>query len=154
MDAPASLQTGEMALLFDGGKRGNSKPLTKPWSQSTDIEQIADDDEEDSTENRSIYQWMALAIKSHKSVMGRRLGGKSRGPGIVPQSDTMRLIGAGHLVVDLPERSRGIYPGSDKGTIIGDVELLRFRLIRLQLVRTRRGSMVQRIATGLETKMR
>ena len=133
--APAGLRSGEVAVLLDGGRRGNSNKLLAPWREGTkkdktmeakadDDEEGDDDDQEDavgddgeevqllgfnSTILNLIYNEQSLATRRKKLRVST---------GCIHQSEWVHMIS--HAKVCLPERARKNYPGTTSGdTIFG-----------------------------------
>ena len=123
---PGTSHPGELVLVLDGGKWGNMKILTKPWSSADlDAEAVAEEDDIGSSHtSKSTCHRVIQVLKSQKSVMGRRPFGKARGPALVQQIENLHLIGPASLLGELPEREWGDYVGTHFGTAIGPVDLL------------------------------
>ncbi|CAK0810639.1 unnamed protein product [Prorocentrum cordatum] len=126
------LRSGEVAILLDGGRSGNSNKLIAPWREGTskDMKKQDDDDEdeedkeddpddEDGTEVLTFTPSVINIVYSEASIANRRKKLRSCTGGL-HQSDCAHMLS--HTKVPLPERSRKHYPGSTSGDTIMGVE--------------------------------
>ena len=128
--AAPGLRSGEVAILLDGGRRGNATKLVAPWREGTskDKKKPDDDDEEDDdkeeeadeesgTEVLNFSQSVINVIYSEASIASRRKKLRSVTGGI-HQSEWAHMLA--HSKICLPERSRKHYAGTTSGdTIMG-----------------------------------
>ena len=116
----ATLNPGEIALLIDGGKSGNKRPLLKPWRPQDNDEDDADMDDE-AAPAASFKTRQVSLIKNEASVRARRGRAGARGAGSIPQHETMHICGTD---MSLPEQSWGNgYEGTNKGTAIATIKV-------------------------------
>ena len=120
-DKDPTLNAGEIALLIDGGKSGNKRPLLKPWRpQAGDDDDDADMDDE-AAPAASFKTRQVSLIKNEASVRARRVRAVARGAGSIPQHETMHICGKD---MSLPEQSWGNgYDGTNKGTAIATIKV-------------------------------
>ena len=114
-----TLNPGEIALLIDGGKAGNKRPLLKPWRpQAGEDDDDADLDDEAAPAASFKTRQISL-IKNEASVRARRVRAVARGAGSIPQHETMHICGTD---MALPEQSWGEgFEGTNKGTAIATI---------------------------------
>ena len=125
----ASLGPGEMAMIFDGGKRGLVSKLISPWKPKKDKSHNNDadaedgngddDDEEPATKNVTTIVPSLLNIGyDGDSVAARRK--VVRGTLSLKQMEGANILS--HNKISLPEKGWGHYPGTNQGdTLLGVV---------------------------------
>ena len=114
------LRPGEVAVVLDGGRRGNANKLQAPWREGTrkDGKKKDDDNEEDPTddedEDKPNFAVSNInLVYTESSVQARRQ--KSRGcVASAHQSETAIMMTS--TKISIPERSRKRWPGSTSGT--------------------------------------
>ncbi|CAK0824600.1 unnamed protein product [Prorocentrum cordatum] len=125
------LRSGEVAILLDGGRSGNSNKLIAPWREGTskdkkkqddddeDEEDKEDDpDDQDGTEVLTFTSSVINIVYSEAGIANRRKKLRSCTGGL-HQAECAHMLS--HTKVPLPERSRKHYPGSTPGdTIMGN----------------------------------
>ena len=134
----ACLQAGEVGVLLDGGRKGNTPRLLAPWREGTtkdkknkgksgqeedeeddDDEGAAEDvDEEDSQKPGFVPSTLQIVL-TEQSLAARRK--YVRGTASIKQMVNATVVS--HKKVCLPERPRRHYPGTNSGDVITGVEL-------------------------------
>ena len=135
-DAPAALRAGEVAVVVDGGRRGNTSRLLAPWKECTakegkkkctgdDGEDEAADEEEDDDVDEDAPQKpgfvpsvLQLAYTEESLSARRKL---VRGTGSIKQIEWAHVIA--HAKICLPSRPRKSYSGSSSGDLIQGIVL-------------------------------
>ncbi|CAK0830711.1 unnamed protein product [Prorocentrum cordatum] len=120
------LRPGEVAVVLDGGRRGNANKLQAPWREGTrkDGKKKEDDDEEDPVDDEDEEKPNFTVsninlIYTESSLQARRQ--KARGcMGSVQQSETAIMMS--NNKISIPERSRKHWPGSTSGDTIYGIE--------------------------------
>ena len=127
------LQTGDLALILDGGRPGNKNKLLAPWKEGTNKEGSAkknqkDDDEDeqdedmDEEDDKPTLSCDTLSIAyTEESLAARKT--RVRGTGTVKQLETCHVLAPKKL--QLPSRARRHYDGSSTGDMIYGVPLPR-----------------------------
>ena len=114
-----SLNAGEIALLIDGGKTGNKRPLLKPWRPIAGDEEDDADMDDEAAPSSAFKTRQVNLIKNEASVRARRVRAVARGAGSIPQLETMHICGTD---MALPEQSWGEgFEGTNKGTAIAPI---------------------------------
>ncbi len=126
-----ALQAGELALLIDGGRKGNANRLLAPWREGTNKEGKKgggndDDDEEELDEEDDaadkkpgfVPSMLNLAL-TETSLAARRT--RVRGTLSIKQLETAHIVS--NARVCLPERPRINYDGTNRGNLISNIEL-------------------------------
>ena len=128
---PQPLQTlavGELALLFDGGRRGNASRLINPWkgpggkkgSTKDNDEDVDEDDNDDEAAARSdIVPNLLQLVFSADSLAARKK--IVRGTLSLKQIEWCHIIS--HSRISLPERAWKHYPGTNCGDTLVGVKL-------------------------------
>ena len=126
--ATGHLQSGEVAILLDGGRKGNANKLLSPWRVGTSKEYKSkkdkdedgaaeEDDDEDAEDNDKpgfVSSSLSL-IYTEESIKARKQ--KPRGStGAIHQTECALMLA--HCRVSLPERARKHFPGSTSGDTI------------------------------------
>ena len=129
-----TLQSGEVGILIDGGRKGNAARLLAPWKEGTskerkskkeDDEAEVDDDNEDdnSGDDRDslpgfVPSLLQIAITEASLAARRKF---VRGTASIRQLQNAHVVS--HRKVCLPERPRINYPGTNSGDLIQGVDL-------------------------------
>jgi hypothetical protein len=126
--SPATLRSGEVAVLLDGGRHGNAAKLLAPWREGTlkDVKKdedgdeaeaaILDGDDDDVDDSKPGFVTNTLnIIYTEESIQARRRKARS-GTASVHQTEWAHMLS--HARVSLPERRRKNYPGSTSGDTI------------------------------------
>lgn len=121
----ATLGAGEMALVFDGGKRGNLSRLVNPWKgpggkkNKEEDEAEDDDDADDDGQKQSTETSLLQLVFSAESLAMRKK--------IVRGTLSLKQIEWCHIItssrVSLPERSWKNFPGTNCGDTLMGVQL-------------------------------
>ena len=128
-ESVSKLASGEIAILFDGGKKGNASRLIAPWkgtkkSKDTSADPVDDnvdddDDEECGPAKSTVPSALHLVISS-ESLMARKK--KVRGSTLsLKQLESAHVVA--HTKISLPERSWKFYPGTNQGDSLVGVNL-------------------------------
>ncbi|CAK0851057.1 unnamed protein product, partial [Prorocentrum cordatum] len=113
------LNPGEIALLIDGGKSGNKRPLLKPWRPVAGDEDEDADMDDEAAPTAAFKTRQVNLIKNEASVRARRVRAVARGAGSIPQLEAMHICGTD---MSLPEQSWGEgFEGTNKGTAIAPI---------------------------------
>ena len=129
-ESVSKLASGEIAILFDGGKKGNASRLIAPWkgtkkSKDTSADPVDDnvdddDDEEGGHAAKSTVPSMLHLMISSESLMARKK--KVRGSTLsLKQLESAHVVA--HTKISLPERSWKFYPGTNQGDSLVGVNL-------------------------------
>jgi hypothetical protein len=129
-DSASRLASGEIAILFDGGKKGIASRLIAPWkgtkkSKDTSADPVDDnvdddDDEEGGHAAKSTVPSMLHLMISSESLMARKK--KVRGSTLsLKQLESAHVVA--HTKISLPERSWKFYPGTNQGDSLLGVNL-------------------------------
>ena len=125
--APLSLATGELAIILDGGKRGNAARLLAPWrgatpkgSKQKDEDDVDDEDEEETAAKQGIVPSLMQLVFSSASLVARkklaRLGTLS-----LKQVEWAHI--AANSRISLPERAWKHHPGTNCGDALVGIDL-------------------------------
>ena len=128
--ATAGLRSGEVAILLDGGRKGNINKLLAPWREGTskdkrkhddddedDDDKEDDPDDSDGTDRLGFTASVINIIYSEDSIARRRKKLRCTTGGI-QQSEWAHMLA--HSKICLPERVRKHYAGTTSGdTIMG-----------------------------------
>ena len=134
----ATLQPGEVAVLLDGGKKGNINKLLAPWKEGTRKEKkkvgeteagggdedlaasAGEEEQEDEDDGHPDLVSEVLQIAyTEESLNARRK--KTRGTCSLKQVELAHVLSSKRL--SLPSRPRKHYPGSSTGDLIQGVAL-------------------------------
>ncbi|CAK0864940.1 unnamed protein product, partial [Prorocentrum cordatum] len=122
------IRNGEVAIIMDGGRKGNSNKLIAPWKENTSKEQQKkkkEDDDEDEDEEEddqddekgSVTSSILQLVYTEESLKERRLRNKSS-TGSVRQTEWAHMVSSSKIC--LPGRARKHFPGATAGdTIVG-----------------------------------
>jgi hypothetical protein len=123
--SPATLRTGEVAVLLDGGRHGNAAKLLAPWREGTlkdvkkeedgDEAEIQDGDDDDDDSKPGFVTNTLNIIYTEDSIQARRRKARG-GTASVHQNEWAHMLS--HARVSLPERQRKHFPGSTSGDTI------------------------------------
>jgi hypothetical protein len=118
-EGEAGLHSGELALLFDGGKTGNKSRLLGPWKpqsaskkQKEDQDEVSEDDDE--AKSNQFVPALLQVVKTEASILARKK--LVRGCLSIRQIEGIHI--ASHNKIVLPERAWQHYPGSNNGDTI------------------------------------
>ena len=131
------LRAGEVALLMDGGRKGNQAKLLSPWKEGTakdgktkkdedeeEADAEGDDEEEDGDEERikkpGFVPTILQLAYTQESITARRKVVRAS-PGSIRQVGWCHVVA--HSRVNLPERQRLHYQGSTAGDLITGLEV-------------------------------
>ena len=122
-----NLQAGEVALIFDAGKKGLMKKLLSPWKEGTaktkeEDEEAEDDGEEDAEEedDKPTFCVDTLMIGYSESSLSARKK-RLRGTCTLKQMESCHILSSKRL--SLPSRDRKHYAGSTTGDLISNVHM-------------------------------
>jgi len=134
-DGDSRLASGEIAILFDGGKKGIASRLIAPWrgttkkSKDTSADPVDDnvvdddDDEEGGHAAKSTVPSMLHLVISSDSLVARKK--KFRASTLsLKQLESAHVVA--HTKISLPERSWKFYPGTNQGDSLVGVNLPAF----------------------------
>ena len=126
------LATGELAVICDGGKRGNAARLLAPWKGADkhkgkkdadpaedDIENDCDDDNDDGTDVKSVVPTLLQLVASPETLAARKK--KLRGTLSLKMVEWVHIVS--HTRISLPERPWKHHPGSNAGDALTNVSL-------------------------------
>ena len=137
----SKLASGEIAILFDGGKKGNASRLIAPWkgtkkSKDTSADPVDDnvdddDDEEGGHAAKSTVPSMLHLMISSESLLARKK--QVRGNTLsLKQLESAHVVA--HTKISLPERSWKFYPGTNQGDSCHWLELVNLPALDSELV--------------------
>lgn len=127
---PAHLRAGEVAIVLDGGRRGNASKLLAPWKLHTaankkakdadgDDEEDANDDEGDDADDAKVgfSPNLLTVVYTEESMQAKKLKVRG-GTGSLRQTEWAHMLSESRIA--LPERRRLHYAGSTLGdTLVG-----------------------------------
>ncbi len=127
---PAHLRAGEVAIVLDGGRRGNASKLLAPWKLHTaankkakdadgDDEEDANDDEGDDADDAKVgfSPNLLTVVYTEESMQAKKLKVRG-GTGSLRQTEWAHMLSESRIA--LPERRRLHFAGSTLGdTLVG-----------------------------------
>ena len=120
---PATLRSGEIAILLDGGRQGNTQKILAPWKEGTisrDEQKDDDDDDDeidaDSDQKPGFFNSKLNLIYTEDSIQTRRKRIRGAGTASIQQCEGAHMLSQAR--VNLPERKRLHFPGSTSGDTI------------------------------------
>lgn len=124
MGAAATLRSGDIAILLDGGRQGNTPKILAPWKEGTisHDEQKDDNDDDDDEMDADNDQKPGFVnsklnlIYTEDSIQTRRKRMRGAGTASIQQCEGAHMLS--HARVSLPERKRLHFPGSTSGDTI------------------------------------
>ena len=136
---PAMVNGGEVALILDGGRRGNMTRLLAPWKEEAprkrkrsdkydkgdDEDVVVDDVEEDEADgsdadSKGGFQVKILQVAYTEASVARRRA-LSRGTASLHQVEWAHILAG--KAINLPERPRKHYEGTNCGDLLIGVEI-------------------------------
>lgn len=129
------LGTGDVAVLLDGGRRGNMARLLAPWKEGVKAmtkkgeeeevaEEIAAEDEEDESTKPPagfVPTLLQIAFTEESVANARRRNQYTSGLARLSQVEWVHIVASNKI--SLPARKRLHYPGSTVGDLITGLEL-------------------------------
>jgi hypothetical protein len=117
---PATLRSGEIAILLDGGRQGNTPKILAPWKEgtvSTEADPEADDEDDTDADHKPGFVHTKLnLIYTEDSIQSRRKRIRGAGTASIQQCEGAHMLSMTR--VSLPERKRLHFEGSTSGDTI------------------------------------
>ena len=135
-NSSACLNSGDVAILLDGGNKGNKARLLQPWklgvqdatkkkvSEADDGEAVAedmDDQEGDVPAPGFVPTLLTLGYTEESVTQNRRRNQFQSGLARVPQSEWVHIVSDRKIC--LPSRKRLHYPGTTVGDLLSGLEV-------------------------------
>ncbi|CAK0880249.1 unnamed protein product [Prorocentrum cordatum] len=137
---PSHLRNGEVAVILDGGRRGNASKLFAPWKENTvekkeakgrgrggdEVMEADDDDDQDGdddsdNEPRAGFKASIIQLAHTEDSLKARRNRVHGGTGSLHQIEWAHMVA--HARISIPERRRKYFEGSTAGDLITGVEV-------------------------------
>ncbi|CAK0907003.1 unnamed protein product [Prorocentrum cordatum] len=136
---PSHLRNGQVAVILDGGRRGNASKLLAPWKENTvekkeakgrgrggDEAMEADDDDQDGdddsdNEQRAGFKASIIQLAHTEDSLKARRNRVHGGTGGLHQIEWAHMVA--HARISIPERRRKYFEGSTAGDLITGIEV-------------------------------
>ena len=137
---PAHLRNGEVAVILDGGRRGNTTKLLGPWKENTtektskdtppskgrgcdepDDDSDKEDDDNSDIEKKAGFKASIIQLAYTEESLKKRRNRVHGGTGSLQQIEWVHMLA--HSRISVPERRRKHFDGSTAGDLINGIEL-------------------------------
>ncbi|CAK0817571.1 unnamed protein product [Prorocentrum cordatum] len=135
----AHLRNGEVAVILDGGRRGNATKLLGPWKENTietkkdtppskgrgcdepDDDDDKEDDDNSDAEKKAGFKASIIQLAYTEESLKKRRNRVHGGTGSLQQVEWVHMLA--HSRISVPERRRKHFEGSTAGDLINGIEL-------------------------------